>query len=165
MESSQNGQVNRHRKELVKSSTFGSVSGSGACINLQTLEHCSPPKNSTNVSPANYFGARRPAYVGDMVDSQAQVDGNYGMGQIPDAGFHGQGAPEKCNQVCVYQDLVVTSLGRYSKACRMVVNENWRYNLSIERSSTMDLAVGSLNPEKSLCDKLASPSVHVVCVA
>ena len=52
METSQSGQVDPQRKDSAESSVFGSALGAGAGINLQALEHTSPPKQSPNVSPA-----------------------------------------------------------------------------------------------------------------
>ena len=52
-------------------------------MNLQALERNPSPKRSPNLSPVTYFIARRPA----------QVAGNYGMGQAPELGAHGQRLP------------------------------------------------------------------------
>lgn len=49
------------------------------------------PKSLPNVSAATYFGARQPPYARHMANPPARVDGNYGMGQIPEAHLDGQG--------------------------------------------------------------------------
>uniref|UniRef100_M4B219 Uncharacterized protein n=1 Tax=Hyaloperonospora arabidopsidis (strain Emoy2) TaxID=559515 RepID=M4B219_HYAAE len=50
-----------------------SQSAQGAGVNLQALEHTPPPKRSPNVSTATYFGVRRPAFAGVMVDTPDPV--------------------------------------------------------------------------------------------
>ena len=101
MESSQHGQVGGQRKESAESSVFDSVLGSGAGITLRALERTPPPKRSPNVSPATYFGARRPAFAGNIVDPPAQDRGGYVMDagpvpraqNAPSAPYPGVGAP------------------------------------------------------------------------
>ena len=94
MESSQREQVGGQRMKSAESSVFGSVLGSGAGITLQALERTPPPKRSPNVSPATYFGARRPALAGEhMVDAPAQANVNHGMARGLEPGIQGHAMP------------------------------------------------------------------------
>lgn len=83
MEFSRAGQAHRLRKEPAKSSTFVSFWDQQQILSSR-LWSIPPPNRSPNISPATYFGARRPVYAGNMADPPAQVDGNYGMGQRPE---------------------------------------------------------------------------------
>ena len=108
---------------------------------------------------------RRPAYVGDMADPQAQINGNYGMGQRPDAGFHGLGAPAE-----KYQGMRIPGSGddQLGKILEGVPDGRQR-KLALQPSDGKELyhGLGSafVEWEKSFCDKLASPSVPMFCVA
>ena len=141
MESSQHGQVGGQRKESAESSVLYSVLGSGAGITLQALEHTPPPKRSPNVSPATYFGFRRPALAGDhMADASAQENVNHGMAQGVEPGIHGHAIPAGAYRVCRCQVRCYTNLGRYTRVYRMVVNGSYLC-ISTVRSSTSDLEV------------------------
>uniref|UniRef100_M4BS38 RxLR effector candidate protein n=1 Tax=Hyaloperonospora arabidopsidis (strain Emoy2) TaxID=559515 RepID=M4BS38_HYAAE len=93
MELSQSAQGDQERKDSGESSIFNSALEAGAGVNLQALEHTTPPKRSPNVSPAMYFGFRRPAFAGVIVDTPAPVGGHHGMAHGEDPGYHVQGIP------------------------------------------------------------------------
>ena len=101
MESSQFEQVDRQRKDSSESSVFSSALGAGQGINFQALKRTPPPKRSPNVSPATYFGVRRPAFAGNIVDPPAQDRSDYimnagpvpGVQVAPPAPYPSVGAP------------------------------------------------------------------------
>lgn len=101
-------------KGLSRVRKFGSISGSVAGNDLQTLRRTPHPQRSPNVSPATYFRSLRAAYAKLMIDQLVQVDSSYGLIWRQSLAFMGRVHLQECTQVFVYQLLLIINLCRYT---------------------------------------------------